>query len=269
MYREEVSKKILSLFVAATLLAPRAYCAEDEKLLLKEAEKALRAGRQDEALEIYRELDKHGSTPDLSAYNAGVILYGKGEYSSAISFFTKCLVLDDRTLERDALFGIANSYYRLSENAESTSVESSILLCEKAIGYYRMALEIAGRDREIRVNYETALLRKKALGEKRDKVDRDKGDQGKKKGDSRDDEKKKQDKKDNSREREQQKQDERKEKQRNSEDERKEDSRNKEDDRKEQERKENDRQKQEEREKEDKEQEESRKEEDRKKEEQR
>ena len=154
----------------------------DTAKLVKFSRKLQKEGKYEEALDIYVELLKEHPDSDIFNYNAGALAFNTGNYEGAIGYFTKALSSENISLERDALYNIGNSYYRMSENSEEGDIEKAMALSEKSMEYYKRSIEISGNDRTVRRNYETAFHRVRALDKKsrKPKKPSPKGGEGKK-----------------------------------------------------------------------------------------
>ena len=162
---------VLTAVVILVLPVSGIFAATDDDKLINHANKLYRDKQYDEALEIYDELLKKDSDSDILNYNTGFLHYVKGDYSTAVRFFTKALVTDSFPVEKDALSFIGNSYYRMSEQKEAGDRKESIAFCRKAVDYYRRSIELDDRDRDIKYNFEMAESRLIALLKKDEEPD--------------------------------------------------------------------------------------------------
>ena len=137
--------------------------------LIKYAGQLHKRDQHGEALEIYRELLKKEPDSKILNFNAGTICYKKGDFEDGIDHLKKAVVTSDLVMERDSLYLIGNSYYRLSEEKEKKDLNGSINLCHKALEYYRWAIEVDGYNRNVKFNYEAAGKRLAALDERKNK----------------------------------------------------------------------------------------------------
>ena len=163
-----IKNGFLIILVLALLSLCVSVSADDDKIrMMKFADKIFKSGKHDEAGEVYERLAAQYPDSALINYNRGVIEYGKGEYKTAINAFIKALSTENIQLEREALRSLGNCYYRMSEETEGSNIEQSMGLCDKALKYYKKAMELDNRDRRSKFNFETVNRRKVALKTKR------------------------------------------------------------------------------------------------------
>ncbi|MGB2650725.1 MAG: tetratricopeptide repeat protein, partial [Candidatus Omnitrophota bacterium] len=174
-------RKIIAVLISVTLVSGPASADNSDKQLMKFANKLYKEKKYDEALEVYKELLKKTPDSPIMNYNTGSIYYKQEEYDTAIKSFTRALSTEDSSLEKDALLGIANSYYRLSELKEDENIKTSIDLCKKSLVYYKRAIEVDERDKSLKYNHEIADKRVKALVKKSKYIKKSSSKAGKRK----------------------------------------------------------------------------------------
>jgi len=157
---------VILIGIIIVLFFPQSAFADSWENDLKRANKLSRKGKYEEALTVYNDLLEIKQDSDIANYNKGIILYKKKEFAKAIPYFIKALSAEEYQTEKEALFNIGNSYYRLSELSERDDLNTSIKLCSSAMEYYKRAMEVDSRDRRIKINYEVAGRRLKALRRK-------------------------------------------------------------------------------------------------------
>lgn len=155
------AKKNFNMLLAAVLcFAVAAFgFTSKESAEMKRAKTLFDAGKLDEALTVYEDIMRANPASDIAHFNVGLMMYNKKEFIKAIESFQKALATADKTLERDALGFIGNSYFNLAEEVEKTSDTLAAKSFREALWYYRKAMETDNEDKDIRYNYELAKKR--------------------------------------------------------------------------------------------------------------
>ncbi|OQY39369.1 MAG: hypothetical protein B6229_03825 [Spirochaetaceae bacterium 4572_7] len=139
-------------------------------------------------------------------YNLGSALYKNGQFEEASEQFDLSLKKASGDLQKQILYNLGNSYYRLSESAKDLNDKIDIL--KKSLNGYNGAIEIGNKDPQVQKNYDFV---KKILDElEKQKKDQQKEDQQKEDQQKEDQQKEDQQKEDQQKE-DQQKEDQQKE----------------------------------------------------------
>ncbi|HNX91230.1 MAG TPA: tetratricopeptide repeat protein, partial [Candidatus Omnitrophota bacterium] len=120
----------------------------------------------EKASKINADLLKKNKNSDILNFNMGIINYASEKYDDAVKCFRKALATDSKDLERDALQGIGNSLYRLSEKTEEKDIKRSIEYCNEAFEYFSNAVEIDSKNTALKYNLEATGIRLAMLKEK-------------------------------------------------------------------------------------------------------
>jgi len=153
------------------LMATLLICAEGmgaepvARELVVEANKALAAGRYDEAIKGYEKASQTLTDSPELAYDQGVAYYRKGELAKAAELFTKALSTRDPSLEGKAKFNLGNCAYAEALQKQA-DVEAALERLRMAVAHYKDAIAMDSEDMDAHVNRETAQLFMKELLDK-------------------------------------------------------------------------------------------------------
>jgi len=136
------SSWFLALLIGLSILAA---CGRDPYV---DADPLYRAGKYDEAWQIYKKAFAERPESPLLHYNLGVGLYKKGDYQQAVEYFTKALITEDTHLEERANYNIGNCKFRQGEQAERGDLVRAVEFYQEAQDYFQRALELKPIDED-------------------------------------------------------------------------------------------------------------------------
>ena len=155
--------------------------------------------------------DVPSSSPDaqLLQFNQAATFYQRNDYAKAIELYEKALLTRDPQVEAQGKYNLGNCYFHKALLQSETDPKTAIDQLDKAMTYYRDAMESLANPDHARYNLEKSKLLKKDLI---DKAKKQHDEQQKQKGDNKDD-KKDQQKQDDQDKQDEQKKDEQKQQQ--------------------------------------------------------
>lgn len=110
--------------------------------------------KYDEAVEKYNAAAEEVTDSDIANFNLGAALYKKGQYREAVDAFTKALNTEDRGIEADAVYNMANSKYRLGKVTAEQDLNSAVQSYRESLDYYKRAIELNEKNSDARYNHE-------------------------------------------------------------------------------------------------------------------
>ncbi|MFO0972413.1 MAG: tetratricopeptide repeat protein [Phycisphaerae bacterium] len=162
---------VLRLAVAVALLAGAAARGGESLTAvsaLNEGNAALAAGKYDAALAAYKRAGVEAPDAAEVSYNQGIAHYRLDHLDDARKAFGDALRTRDPALEAKAKYNLGNCAYRTALQ-RLTDLPGAIEELQRAIDYWRDALELTPGDRATRENIETAQLLMKDLIDKEKK----------------------------------------------------------------------------------------------------
>jgi len=132
--------------------------------------------------------DVPSSSPDaqLLQFNQAATFYQRNDYAKAIELYEKALLTRDPQVEAQAKYNLGNCYFHKALLQSETDPKTTIEQLDKAMTYYRDAMESLANPADARYNLEKSKLLKKDLI---DKAKKQQDEENKKKGDNKDDKK--------------------------------------------------------------------------------
>jgi Ca-activated chloride channel family protein len=170
----------LAVLVTGALALPVRAAERSPRELVADANKLLKTGEFQKALDAYKSAEVTlPEAPEL-AYNQGVAYYKLKDYSKAREHLQKALATRDLALEARAKYNLGNCAY--AEALQKLSdLQAAIDGLRQAINHYRDALEVNPQDDDARANIEMAqLLIKDLLDKQKQQQEQQKQDQDQK-----------------------------------------------------------------------------------------
>jgi len=122
--------------------------------------------KYDDAIQKYNEAKSMEPDSDIVHFNIGTAHYKSGKYEEAIEAFISSLATENRSLEAQATYNIANSKYRLGEEKADPAPSEAIGLYRESLDYYKRAIDLDDKKSDAKYNHEFVETRLRALLEK-------------------------------------------------------------------------------------------------------
>ena len=162
---------LLAVFI---LSAGLAYAKDDAASLTAKANRLYKEGKYDQALSLYsRALIVSPDSVRLN-FNIGAANYKKGDYEKAAGYFEKAALTEDKLLESKANYNSGNSQYKSAKLKEDIDLEAAVRLMRQSLEHYKRAMELNGKDEDVKINHDIAEKELKAMLEKFKKQPQDK-----------------------------------------------------------------------------------------------
>ena len=151
-----------------------AYAKDDAASLTAKANRLYKEGKYDQALSLYsRALIVSPDSVRLN-FNIGAANYKKGDYEKAAGYFEKAALTEDKLLESKANYNSGNSQYKSAKLKEDIDLEAAVRLMRQSLEHYKRAMELNGKDEDVKINHDIAEKELKAMLEKFKKQPQDK-----------------------------------------------------------------------------------------------
>jgi len=191
MTRRVALASILVFLAGLALAGPREK-VEEAKLLYEQKKFSDAEKRLSEAA---ADISSANPNRPLLDFNQAATFYKRQDFDKAIGLYEKSLLTKDLQLEATAKYNLGNCYFQQALKNQ-TDLGKAIELLDKAMSYYRDAMETLAQPDDARYNLEKSkLLKKDLIDKKKKEQDEQKKDQGK--DDKKDQQDKKDEKKDN------------------------------------------------------------------------
>ena len=162
---------LLTVFICWAGLA---YAKDDAASLTAKANRLYKEGKYDQALSLYsRALIVSPDSVRLN-FNIGAANYKKGDYEKAAGYFEKAALTEDKLLESKANYNSGNSQYKSAKLKEDIDLEAAVRLMRQSLEHYKRAMELNGKDEDVKINHDIAEKELKAMLEKFKKQPQDK-----------------------------------------------------------------------------------------------
>ncbi|MGH7572220.1 MAG: VWA domain-containing protein, partial [Gemmatimonadota bacterium] len=147
-----VPREAMAVLAALVLLAMGR--AQDPEELYEE-------GRYEDALRVWRTIDRSADAEPSDAYNRASAAYRLGRHrEAAASYAVAARTAPERARAEAAWYNAGNGRFRIAEEVEGTSAERSLPYWDSAVAAYRAALVRDPDDRDAKHNLELALRRR-------------------------------------------------------------------------------------------------------------
>jgi tetratricopeptide (TPR) repeat protein len=133
---------------------------------VKAGNKLYKQQKYDEALQEYNEAKTIEPDSDIVHFNIGTAQYKKGQYEEAIGAFISSLATEDKSLEAQATYNIANSKYRLGEEKADSAPSEAVGLYRESLDYFKRAIELDEKNGDAKYNHELVEKKLRILLEK-------------------------------------------------------------------------------------------------------
>jgi len=90
-------------------------------------------GKYDEAIEAYNKARDEEPDMDILNFNLGGALYKSGRFQEAVEAYTRSLNTEDRKIESDAVYNIANAKYKLGTELANSDANSAANQYQEAL----------------------------------------------------------------------------------------------------------------------------------------
>ncbi len=151
---------VLSFFL---LFLPSAVLASSAAKDVRKGNRLYKQKKYDDALAKYSSAHTELPDSDIINFNIGSAMYKKSDFQNAIDAFTKALVTEDKDLEAQVNYNIANSKYKLGNLKVNTDLPGAVNLYREALDYYKRAIELNQDDTEAKYNHELVEKKLKVL----------------------------------------------------------------------------------------------------------
>ncbi len=151
---------VISFFL---LFLPSSVLAASAEKEVREGNRLYKQEKYDDALAKYSSAQTELPDSGIINFNIGTAMYKKGDFQNAIDAFTKALVTEDKYLEAQANYNIANSKYKLGNLKINTDLSGAVNLYREALDYYKRAIELNQDDTEAKYNHELVEKKLKVL----------------------------------------------------------------------------------------------------------
>ncbi|MFA6218121.1 MAG: tetratricopeptide repeat protein [Candidatus Omnitrophota bacterium] len=174
--------KVLLMILMSCLVIQSACAAENDRTVSK-ANVLYQQHKYDEAKQLYEKaLSEHPESAAIS-YNLGAALFKSGDYTSAVKSFEKGLTVENKTLEFQSQYNIANSKFKAGMLKKNDDATAAVQFLNESLENYKRAIDLNPHDEDAKINYEFV---DKVLKEMKNKMQENKQDQ-QKEGESKED----------------------------------------------------------------------------------
>lgn len=111
-------------------------------------------GKYAAAADKYTEALTKAPDSDIINFNLGAASYKKEDYPSAVNYFQKSLLSDDKALQTKAHYNLGNTLYKWGIGQEDSQLSFAMGTLEQALGHYEKTLAADLKDEDARANYE-------------------------------------------------------------------------------------------------------------------
>ena len=140
--------------------------AESAANAIKEGNRLYHQDNYDDAVQKYLEAKEISPDSDIANFNLGTAYFKKGEYEKSIDAFTRSLNTEDRGIEADATYNIANTKYKLGSELSNSDLNSAADLYRESLDYYKRAIELDQHNTDAKYNHELVEKELKVLLDK-------------------------------------------------------------------------------------------------------
>ena len=155
--------------MAVALLLP-AFASADPRELVEQGKLLYSQQKYENAQKTFHEAgaDVPSSSPDaqLLQFNEAATYYQRDDYDKAIELYEKSLLTVDPQVEAQTKYNLGNCYFHKARLQGETDPKTAIEQLDKAMTYYRDAMESLENPADARYNLEKSKLLKKDLIDK-------------------------------------------------------------------------------------------------------
>lgn len=88
------------------------------------------------------------------SYNQGVDFYNKLDYNKSADSFLQSMNTEDKKLEHWSAYNLGSAFYGQGQNAEKNDPSAANQIYQKALNFFKRAMEIDPTDKDAKYNYE-------------------------------------------------------------------------------------------------------------------
>lgn len=88
------------------------------------------------------------------AYNQGVDFYKKSDYNKAGESFLQSMNTQDKRLEQWSAYNLGSAFFGQAQNAEQKDPAAANQIYQKALDFFKRAIQLEPRDKDAKYNYE-------------------------------------------------------------------------------------------------------------------
>ncbi|WP_186774687.1 hypothetical protein [Allorhodopirellula solitaria] len=144
---------------------------------LNAANKLVRDGEFENAIEKYREIDSTGNARSELTYNLGVAQYRQGDLDAAKSLFREVSTWTNGSLAAAARYNLGNCFYSSAITVAKSDGPAAIDSLTQAISHYRAALHADPHHVDARANIELAVELRKQLQQEQEQQEQEQQEQ--------------------------------------------------------------------------------------------
>jgi tetratricopeptide (TPR) repeat protein len=144
---------IIFFTYSLVLLCDNASAASTAKNV-KEGNRLYKQEKYGEAADKYSQAKEESPDSDIVNFNLGAALYKEGKYEEALDAITGALSTDDKKLEAQAVYNLANTTYKLGSEMAQTDMNSAINMYRQSLDYFKRAMELDSSDQDAKYNHE-------------------------------------------------------------------------------------------------------------------
>jgi len=159
-----MSQRVKLFVIAALLIYPHVLFAGSASKLVARGNSNFKAGRYDEAINLYEKASVSAPESDIIYFNLGDAYFKKGDYEKARDNFEKAIdKTKDLELEAHAWYNLGNCAYKQAERQIDSDLRKALEYYRESVGFYMTALKKDPNLKNAGYNLEVARLKIKDL----------------------------------------------------------------------------------------------------------
>jgi len=159
-----MSSRVKLFVIAVLLIYPHVLFAGSASKLVAKGNSSFKAGRYDEAINLYEKASVSAPESDIIYFNLGDAYFKKGDYETARDNFEKAIdKTEDLELEAHAWYNLGNCAYRQAERQLDSDLRKTLDYYRESVEFYMTALKKDPDLKKAGYNLEIARLRIKDL----------------------------------------------------------------------------------------------------------